>query len=319
LEKITALLLQKNPEVSWLQDYLHYIETTPSANSNEIRELHHILPSCMFPEFRNLKKYPWNAKSFHPADHLISHYYLYKTFPKKKELIFAFYNMVGISGVLNKDILSEDLLTKISLAYAEAKKQARILLSKFWTEERREKQRQRLTERNNIENKKCQDYTCDKCGKEFLQVTKGVFGGHRKSCLKSEKPVNFYHLFLEKLEFELLKQEGDYFQYKDKTGRLVEIRYSSFNDKQWFYQEMKGTTKSSLKETLRTGGKKIRQLSAKEREKYSKEGFGGPKGIKLSEQARKNQSEGHKNKPLSESHKQAIREGHAKNKNIILE
>jgi len=36
---------------------------------------------------------------------------------------------------------------------------------------------------NDIENKKLKDYLCPDCGNEFEQVTKGVYGGHRKACL----------------------------------------------------------------------------------------------------------------------------------------
>jgi DNA-directed RNA polymerase subunit RPC12/RpoP len=39
-----------------------------------------------------------------------------------------------------------------------------------------------VTEYNLRENSKLRDFKCDKCGTEFKQVTKGVYGGHRRSC-----------------------------------------------------------------------------------------------------------------------------------------
>lgn len=36
---------------------------------------------------------------------------------------------------------------------------------------------------NKVENEKLKDYVCPDCGKEFDQVTRSVYGGHRKACL----------------------------------------------------------------------------------------------------------------------------------------
>jgi hypothetical protein len=48
---------------------------------------------------------------------------------------------------------------------------------------RRSKQADVARQVNAIENVKLKDYTCPTCKKEFKQVTKGAYGGHRKACL----------------------------------------------------------------------------------------------------------------------------------------
>ena len=52
-----------------------------------------------------------------------------------------------------------------------------------WTDERRTKQAGIARQVNSTENRKLRDFKCPDCNREFRQVTKGVYGGHRKSCL----------------------------------------------------------------------------------------------------------------------------------------
>ncbi len=54
---------------------------------------------------------------------------------------------------------------------------------KSWDESRRLMQANVARQVNSTENKKLKDYTCPTCNKEFKQVTKGTYGGHRKACL----------------------------------------------------------------------------------------------------------------------------------------
>jgi hypothetical protein len=56
-------------------------------------------------------------------------------------------------------------------------------MSESWTDSRRIKQAEVARQVNAAENKKLDDYTCPTCKREFKQVTKGTYGGHRKSCL----------------------------------------------------------------------------------------------------------------------------------------
>lgn len=59
----------------------------------------------------------------------------------------------------------------------------RAKLASQWLPERRQRQAGIARQVNAIENKKLRDYECPDCGKQFEQVTKGVYGGHRKACL----------------------------------------------------------------------------------------------------------------------------------------
>ena len=52
-----------------------------------------------------------------------------------------------------------------------------------WTPERRARQAKTARRVNAIENKKLRDFKCPDCGKEFKQVARGVYSGHRKGCL----------------------------------------------------------------------------------------------------------------------------------------
>jgi group I intron endonuclease len=56
-------------------------------------------------------------------------------------------------------------------------------MASHWNHERKQEQAGIARRVNEVENKKLKDYTCPDCGKEFEQVTKGVYGGHRKACL----------------------------------------------------------------------------------------------------------------------------------------
>lgn len=66
--------------------------------------------------------------------------------------------------------------------------EARLKISARWDESRRDQQGAIAIRVNAIENAKLKDYACSKCGATFTQVTKGVFGGHRKACLM-KKPI----------------------------------------------------------------------------------------------------------------------------------
>ena len=56
-------------------------------------------------------------------------------------------------------------------------------MSESWTDSRRSEQAEVARRVNAVENKRLKDYTCPTCGREFRQVARGVYGGHRKACL----------------------------------------------------------------------------------------------------------------------------------------
>lgn len=56
-------------------------------------------------------------------------------------------------------------------------------MASWWDEDRRDQQGEVAKRVNAIENAKLKDYTCVLCNRSFVQVKKGVFGGHRKACM----------------------------------------------------------------------------------------------------------------------------------------
>lgn len=56
-------------------------------------------------------------------------------------------------------------------------------MAKHWDTERRVRQAKIAVAVNKVENAKLRDFECPDCGTKFEQVTKGVYGGHRRYCL----------------------------------------------------------------------------------------------------------------------------------------
>lgn len=65
------------PELSsdLFQDYLDFLNNCSSPLEKDYRENHHILPVCLFPEYRNTKD---NIVSLKAKDHFVAHFLLYK-------------------------------------------------------------------------------------------------------------------------------------------------------------------------------------------------------------------------------------------------
>lgn len=67
--------------------YLHWYISIINKAASEARiktselyyEKHHILPSCVFPEYSNLREHKWNGVLLTPREHFICHYLLCKT------------------------------------------------------------------------------------------------------------------------------------------------------------------------------------------------------------------------------------------------
>lgn len=59
----------------------------------------------------------------------------------------------------------------------------RAKIAASWDDNRRVEMSKLSKAVNAVENLKLKDFTCPDCGTEFKQVTKGVYGGHRRFCL----------------------------------------------------------------------------------------------------------------------------------------
>lgn len=95
--------------------YLEFLERSRSEEG----EWHHILPKCLFPEFRSRKKHSWNQVRLLKEDHIRAHFLLMKVFPNSIALRLAWNLMRGGKGFggWNRGIpCSEETKNKISKA-----------------------------------------------------------------------------------------------------------------------------------------------------------------------------------------------------------
>lgn len=89
-----------------------------------------------------------------------------------------------------------------------------------WDEKKRRKQAAVARRVNKVENAKLQDFTCPDCGKEFHQVSKGVYGGHRRACVNYPETKMW--------EFATMHAEG-VFTYKEMAEKLDVYPQTLFN------------------------------------------------------------------------------------------
>lgn len=59
---------------------------TNNNNNDVYYETHHILPKSVFPEYKNLKKHPWNSVRLTPREHFICHWLLTKMFSSTRKI-----------------------------------------------------------------------------------------------------------------------------------------------------------------------------------------------------------------------------------------
>lgn len=78
-------------ETKYSKYYLLIIEKAKLQNRKKLKkdnlkyvyyENHHILPSSIFPEFKNLRKYSWNSVLLTYREHVLIHYLIYKHYKK---------------------------------------------------------------------------------------------------------------------------------------------------------------------------------------------------------------------------------------------
>lgn len=159
----------------YVQRYLKFINYCIDGNSEiEYVESHHILPKSLFPEFKSLRKNPWNKANLSPRQHFIAHWILCKALPHIK-MIRAFKMMCAFTENKNskqyntaKTIISESMKgnknhnfdgQQAKRAWAEA------------SDERRAKQAEIMREINKlkIKPKEIRTYFCSNCGAEILK------------------------------------------------------------------------------------------------------------------------------------------------------
>lgn len=97
--------------IHFVHKYIKFIESRPGLRIKGDTHHHHILPKAkdMFPQFQNLKTFPWNGIHLTAREHFIAHWMLSKAFPKSSQ-VRAFYHITNV------------LSTKKSQEYAVARK-----------------------------------------------------------------------------------------------------------------------------------------------------------------------------------------------------
>jgi len=82
---IENIILSKYPNINpiSIKEYIDFINTCTVPLESEYGEHHHILPVCLFKEYKSRKDHPWNIKKLNAKDHFKAHYLLYKMIPGK--------------------------------------------------------------------------------------------------------------------------------------------------------------------------------------------------------------------------------------------
>jgi hypothetical protein len=241
----------------YLDKYLDWVFSHEDSTELVV-ERHHILPRYPFKEYSVFKKNPWNKRVFTPKDHVWAHYFLFRAFPGVRSVVQSFCFMFAEyenRWQASKDLMiSESGVEKISEAYQKAKETNLTVLAKFWSPRQRAQQAEIQRRVNQYDNRIERNYTCGNCNREFKQIRKSVFAGHRKACLATKPAINPYHEILQNQEWIISSHIGAYYKYIHSVdSRVIEVTYNSTNDKTWFCGSVSGTTKSSLLTFLFTG------------------------------------------------------------------
>lgn len=98
-------LLEHTNNIHVANRYLKFINYRITRKLDAIIHIHHILPKAkdMFPEFKDLKKYPWNGIALTPREHFIAHWMLAKMFPKTSQSRTFYYMTNELSKRKSKD------------------------------------------------------------------------------------------------------------------------------------------------------------------------------------------------------------------------
>lgn len=76
------ILASKSHNESYLAEYIEFIDSRVNKVCEGYTENHHICPKApdLFPEFANLKKFPWNSIKLSYEDHIKAHTLLFNAF-----------------------------------------------------------------------------------------------------------------------------------------------------------------------------------------------------------------------------------------------
>jgi hypothetical protein len=94
-EQIIEILKSKPHNLHYLNRYIKFIDSCKTKNHdlsfNTYFETHHILPKAkeLFPEYKDLRKYKWNAIKLTARQHIVAHIMLWKVYGGTQFLPFS--------------------------------------------------------------------------------------------------------------------------------------------------------------------------------------------------------------------------------------
>lgn len=106
------ILLQKSSDANMhhLKRYIRLMQIWNNVQNTGYIENHHILPKHVFPEYKNLKHYPWNGIKLTTRQHIIAHYILMKAYPKSWKLaqsVLRIYGQFHVNNAQHTRIVAE--------------------------------------------------------------------------------------------------------------------------------------------------------------------------------------------------------------------
>lgn len=123
-ERLKTLFKQSySVDEKFLETYLDFLEI---KETNEEGEVHHILPRSLFPEFSDLRAFPFNGVNLLYADHVKAHYLLTRVI-ENNQTIFAFNAMFSFKKVERSNILSEEEYNYLKSRYRDAVRESRFV------------------------------------------------------------------------------------------------------------------------------------------------------------------------------------------------
>lgn len=137
---IEQLMHQKSDNTHLITRYISFISscTTKNITTDDTTENHHILPKCkgFWPEYKNLREYPWNSSQLTYRQHIIAHIMLAKIF--KGKMWTALWSMVNGKGKKYRSPLDINTKMYAKLREEASKQHSDYMRNIFWTDEKRE-------------------------------------------------------------------------------------------------------------------------------------------------------------------------------------
>nr|QMP83473.1 MAG: hypothetical protein [Caudoviricetes sp.] len=126
---IYDILKTKKHNPHYLNRYIRFISSRNSRmlNPTDVTEIHHILPKAkeMFPEYKKLRKFKWNAIKLTLREHYIAHLLLYKTF-NNQSTILALKFMIDYHISYDENIKKSKLYEKLRSEFYHISKNREI-------------------------------------------------------------------------------------------------------------------------------------------------------------------------------------------------